>query len=185
MAVPDDEAGAPTPAGTRLGVIADNHGYLDPRVLELFAGVARILHAGDVIDPEILVALEVVAPLTAVAGNMDPEELAARLPREMAGEACGVRFALGHKYKRLTKLLAAGKIEGLTAGAMPDLVVYGHDHTPATAWIEGTLYLNPGSASAPEEEDDDPTVAIVEITPAGLAAFFFPLERQAAGEATR
>jgi putative phosphoesterase len=179
MAVPDDEAGAPTPAGTRLGVIADNHGYLDPRVLELFAGVARILHAGDVIDPTILAALEVVAPLTAVAGNMDPPELAARLPREVAGQACGVRFAPVHKYKRLTKRLAEGRIDGRAAGVVPELVVYGHDHMPAAAWVEGTLFLDPGSASAPHEEDDGPTVAIVSVSPVGLAITFLPLASRA------
>jgi len=96
----------------------------------------------------------------------------------VAGTAYGVRFALGHKYKRLTKRLAAGTIEGLAAGALPDLVVYGHDHMPAAAWVEGTLFLNPGSASAPHDEDDGPTVAIVEVTPAGLAVSFLPLERR-------
>ena len=61
---------------------------------------------------------------------------------------------------------------------MPDLVVYGHDHIPAAAWVDGTLFLNPGSASAPHEEDDGPTVAIVSVKPAGLAVCFIPLERR-------
>ena len=56
-------------------------------------------------------------------------------------------------------------------------MVYGHDHVAAAAWVDGTLYLNPGSASAPHEEDDDPTVAIVEVKPAGLAVTFVPLAR--------
>ena len=154
-------------------------------MLELFAGVTHIIHAGDDGDPAILVQLAAVAPVTAVAGNRDPGKPASRLPLEAAGEVAGVSFVVGHKRKRLVKALAAGRIKGWPERAMPDLVVDGHDHTPATAWVEGTLYLNPGSASAPEEEDDDPTVAIVEITPAGLAASFFPLERQAAGEARR
>ena len=37
--------------GARIGVISDNHGYLDPAVLEIFAGVTHIIHAGDVMDP--------------------------------------------------------------------------------------------------------------------------------------
>jgi putative phosphoesterase len=166
----------------RIGVLSDNHGTLDPAVLEIFAGVTHIIHAGDIVDPEILVQLATVAPVTAVAGNMDSCKLASTLRREAAGEVDGVRFVVGHKRKRLLKGLAAGKIEGAPAGTAPDLVVYGHDHLPAAAWVEGTLYLDPGSASAPEEEDDGPTVAIVEVKPAGLAVCFVPLERRAAEE---
>ena len=32
----------------RIGLIADTHGWLDPRVLEEFAEVDAILHAGDI-----------------------------------------------------------------------------------------------------------------------------------------
>ena len=96
-----------------------------------------------------------------------------------------MRFLVGHKRKRLLRELAAGNIEGVTEGAPPDLVIYGHDHVPAAAWVDGTLYLDPGSASAPHEEDDGPTVAIVEVRPAGLAVTFVPLERRDAEEAKR
>jgi putative phosphoesterase len=144
--------------------------------------VVHIIHAGDIVDPEILTALETVAPVTAVGGNMDAGDLAASLPRAVAGEVAGVRFVVGHKRKRLLKDLAAGKIAGVTDDAVPDLVVYGHDHVPAAAWVDGTLYLDPGSASAPHEEDDGPTVAIVEVRPTGLAVSFIPLERRDASE---
>ena len=70
-----------------------------------------------------------------------------------------MRFVVGHKPKRLLSRLSAGKIEG----ERPDLVVWGHTHTPSAAWIDGALYLNPGTASSPEDEDDGPTVAIVEV----------------------
>ena len=146
----------------RIGVISDNHGYLDPAVLEIFAGVSHIIHAGDIMDPQILERLEAVAPVTAVAGNMDSGEPTSVLPREVVGEVAGVRFLVGHKRKRLLRDLAAGSIAGLATDKL-DLVIYGHDHIPAAAWVDGTLYLDPGSASAPHEEDDGPTVAIVEV----------------------
>ena len=172
-----DGRSAPLPSVTRIGVIADNHGYLDPAVLEIFAGVTHIIHAGDIVEPEILAALRGLAPVTAVAGNMDSGDLSS-LPREAAGEVGGVRFVVAHKRKRVLKDLAAGRIDGLPKGEAPDLVIYGHDHVPAAAWVDGTLYLDPGSASAPHEEDDGPTVAIVEVRAAGLAVSFFPLERR-------
>lgn len=37
-------------SSVRIGVISDTHGYLDPGVLEVFAGVDHIIHAGDVMD---------------------------------------------------------------------------------------------------------------------------------------
>jgi len=177
-----DLAPRSAPAEVRIGVISDNHGFLDPEVLEIFAGVIHIIHAGDIVDPEIIRSLETVAPVTAVAGNMDSGEAMSSLPRDAVGEAGGVRFLVGHKRKRLLKDLAAGRIAGLTEP--PDLVVYGHDHVPAAAWVDTTLYLNPGSASAPHEEDDGPTVAIVSVRPAGLAVCFVPIRRRDAEPTT-
>ena len=168
-------------SGARIGVISDTHGYLDPRVLEEFAGVALIIHAGDIMDGATLEALAAIAPVTAVAGNMDDGKLG-KLPREVAGKVGGIRFIVGHKRKRLLKRLALGKIEGVGKHDSPDLVVCGHDHLPAVEWVDGTLFLNPGSASAPHFEDDDPTIAIVEPGPAGLGVRFVRLARRAEDE---
>jgi uncharacterized protein len=154
-----------------IGVLSDTHGYLDPEVPKLFAGVAHIVHAGDVMDADILRRLEGIAPVTAVAGNLDRPEDVGDLPREVVVEIEGVRVAVGHKPKRLLKRLRQGKLEadGL------QLVIWGHEHVPSAAWIEGVLHLNPGTASAPDEEDDGPTVALVERTEAGLSVRFVPL----------
>jgi len=162
----------------RIGVVSDTHGYLDPQVVEAFAGVDHIIHAGDIMDPATLEALAAVAPVTAVAGNMDDGKLG-KLPKEVAGKAGGVRFIVGHKRKRLLKRLTNGKIEGVGKHDVPDLIVCGHDHLPAVEWVDGTLYLNPGSASAPHYEDDDPSVAIVESGSAGLNVSFVRIPRRA------
>jgi putative phosphoesterase len=161
---------------TRIGVISDTHGYLDPLVVSVFAGVHHIIHAGDIMDPATLATLEGIAPVTAVAGNLDTGKLA-KLPREVAGQVAGVRFVVAHKRKRLIKRLMQGTIDGLSPESPPDLVVFGHDHLPAVEWIEGTVYLNPGTASSPHEEDDDPTVAVVAIEESGLSVRFVPLKR--------
>ena len=165
----------------RIGVISDTHGYLDPQVLEEFAGVDHIIHAGDIMDAETLEALGKIAPVTAVAGNMDDGKLG-KLPREVTGKVGGVRFLVGHKRKRLMKRLSTGKVEGLGKHESPDLVVVGHDHLPAAEWVDGTLFLNPGSASAPHYEDDDPTIAIVESGTAGLGVCFVRVPRRPDGE---
>lgn len=89
-----------------------------------------------------------------------------------AGDVAGVRLAVGHKRKRLVKRLVGG------TGGEFDLVVFGHDHVPSASWVGGTAWLNPGSASAPYEEDELPTVAIVERMPTGLGVRFIPLRRR-------
>jgi putative phosphoesterase len=163
-----------------IGVISDTHGYLDPLVASVFAGVRCIIHAGDTIDPDTLTVLESIAPVTAVAGNMDAGKLS-RLPREVAGKVGGLRFVVGHKRKRLLKRLALGKIDGVSREDPPHIVVFGHDHVPAIEWVDGILYLNPGTASSPHEEDDDPTVAVVTMEETGLSVRFVMLRRITAG----
>jgi putative phosphoesterase len=165
----------------RIGVVSDTHGHLDPQVLAEFAGVQYIVHAGDIMDPATIEALEALAPVTAVGGNMDDGKLG-KLPREVAGKVGGVRFIVGHKRKRLLKRLALGKIDGVGKHDSPDLVVCGHDHLPAVEWVDGTLFLNPGSASAPHFEDDDPTIAIVESGRSGLDVRFVRIPRRADDE---
>ena len=185
---PAKPEGAPAAVGRgrsvrpRIGVISDTHGYLDPAVVKLFGGVSHIIHAGDVGDAAILATLEAIAPVTAVSGNVESDDLALALPREVIGEIAGVRFVVAHKPKRLLKRLAAGRIVVGPDQIPPDLVVFGHVHVPSASWIDGALYLNPGTASSPDEEDDGPTVVIVEVEPAGLSARFIPLERRRADD---
>jgi predicted phosphodiesterase len=92
---------------------------------------------------------------------------------------------VAHKPKRLLKRLAAGKIGVGEERARPDLVVWGHTHVAGAAWVDGQLQLNPGTASAPDEEDDGPTVAVVEVTGNGLAVTFVPVPRRSVNEAGR
>ena len=80
----------------RLGVLADTHGALRPGVLDVFAKVDLILHAGDVGEPAILATLEALAPVTAVYGNVDGGALRARLPRVAEVKVDGFRFVVTH-----------------------------------------------------------------------------------------
>jgi len=155
--------------GTRIGLIADTHGTLDPDVLDLFRGVDHIVHAGDVGKRSVLRRLERIAPVTAVAGNTDSGKLAKELPQRASGEAGGVRFLVAHKPKHLKGLLRRGAPDGI------DLVVTGHLHEPSVSWEDDVLRVNPGTASSPEEGDPGPTVAVVTVTGGRLSATFLPV----------
>lgn len=63
-----------------IGALSDTHGVLDPAISRAFAGVDRILHAGDVGDQAILRRLASVAPVVAVRGNCDNEPWGLALP---------------------------------------------------------------------------------------------------------
>ena len=64
----------------RIGVLSDTHiptraRCLPPEIFTVFKNVELILHAGDLVDPLVLSELETLAPVQAVAGNMDPPGL--------------------------------------------------------------------------------------------------------------
>ncbi len=153
----------------RIGIISDTHGVLDPAVLKVFAGVAHIVHGGDVGKRSVLRRLATIAPVTAVRGNTDTGKLARELPEETIGEAVGIRFLVAHKAKRLRRRLRDGVPEGV------ELVVTGHLHEPSAIWEDGVLHLNPGTASSPDDGDPGPTVAIVAREGERLTVTFVPL----------
>lgn len=122
---------------TRIGVISDTHGLLRPEALTALAGVDRILHLGDVGEIEILTALQRIAPVSAIRGNVDIEGPCSRLPAFETVDADGHTLYLLHNLSLLDLNPAAA---GFSA------VLYGHTHQPKIEKKDGILYFNPGSA---------------------------------------
>lgn len=119
----------------RVSVLADTHGLLRPRVLELVRGSELILHAGDVGDPAILDELSVVAPVRAVRGNVDTDGRLARLPEVIDGDAGGLAYRMTHCRSDV----------GPNWHREVGLIVFGHSHRPELEWRGGCLLLNPGA----------------------------------------
>lgn len=65
-----------------IGVISDTHGLVRPEAIKALMGVELIVHAGDVGNPEVLTALQAVAPVVAVRGNIDRENGRKSCPRQ-------------------------------------------------------------------------------------------------------
>ena len=137
-----------------IGCVSDTHiptraSYLPGRLLAALAGVDLILHAGDLVSEEILTPLRLVAPVEAVAGNMDPPGLAEDLDRAVLLSAGPWRIGLTHGDEgpgRTTPERALGMFRGV------DVVVFGHSHRPLNERWGGVLLLNPGSATNPRRE---------------------------------
>jgi len=64
----------------RIGVISDTHGLLRPEAEQRLAGVAHIVHAGDIGRPDVITGLRQIAPVIAIRGNVDTGHWAERYP---------------------------------------------------------------------------------------------------------
>jgi uncharacterized protein len=145
-----------------VGLISDTHGLLRPAVHDALAGCSRILHAGDVCGDEILAELELIAPVSAVAGNCDPPGHP-RLPARLDLEIAGVRIHVSHGHELGTPTPAR-----LLAAYDADVIMYGHTHRPFVRRVaDGRLLVNPGAAG-PRRFDISPTVGLLTIDGPGF-----------------
>ena len=134
----------------RIGVLSDTHLPASAETLAFaadldagpFAGVEMILHAGDLVAPEVLLAFT-RCPVLAVRGNMDPD--APGLPQKrliVVGEA---RIGLMHGWGASCDL--EERLLKEFYGVDLDVLVYGHSHKPVCHRRNGILMFNPGSAA--------------------------------------
>jgi putative phosphoesterase len=85
----------------KIGVISDTHlrssAKLLPNIIyQVFDGVDMILHAGDILIDEVIIELEAIAPVYAVAGNNDGYDMLVKYRRKKIIEAGGKRIGLTH-----------------------------------------------------------------------------------------
>ena len=122
----------------------------------------RILHAGDIGGSEILDELELLAPVTAVYGNVDRGLVRRRLPQVAELELDGFRFVVTHGDQ-----FGRGVKPAQLQQAFPeaDLIVFGHTHQALIRDLpDFTVIVNPGAAG-PQRFDLGPSVAIMETEP--------------------
>ncbi|HYA98997.1 MAG TPA: metallophosphoesterase family protein [Ktedonobacteraceae bacterium] len=130
-----------------IGVISDTHipqfNKLPDAIWEYFANVELIIHAGDLSILRVIAELEMLAPVVAVQGNVEYEEVVEKLPikREVVVGHCriGIVHILGDSHNRLK----------MARQEFPNarVVIYGHSHIPWNEDRNGLLLFNPGSAT--------------------------------------
>lgn len=157
----------------RVGLISDTHGLFRPGIPALFAGVDLIVHAGDVGHPAILARLADIAPVEAVAGNVDDvhdPQLAAQRTIPVGGLMLHVSH--GHELGSPTP---ARLVERYAA----DVIVFGHTHRSLVVTLSyggrSTLVVNPGAAG-PRRFDLLPSVAILTVRDGRVDAQVVDLE---------
>ncbi|MDA9420740.1 MULTISPECIES: metallophosphoesterase family protein [Bradyrhizobium] len=121
----------------RIGVISDTHGLLRPEAEQCLAGVAHIIHAGDIGAEHVLDGLRRIAPVSAIRGNVDTGDWARNYRDTETVRLGRLDFYILHDLNELGSKPAP---DGVTA------VISGHSHRASVKSIDGVLYLNPGSA---------------------------------------
>ncbi|AKF11796.1 metallophosphoesterase family protein [Sandaracinus amylolyticus] len=134
----------------QVGLISDTHGLVRPEALAALAGVARVVHAGDVGGRHVLDALSAIAPVTAVRGNNDDDAFGRTLPERATITLGGARVHVVHERAHVA-------LDEHVA-----LVVTGHSHRPAIEARDGVTWIDPGSAG-PRRFSLPITIARIEI----------------------
>jgi len=128
----------------KIGVLSDTHGFLDPKIPRLFAGVAHILHAGDIGEPMIELELKFIAPVTVVLGNTD---LGLSFKETEVVELAARKVLVHHI---VNPLAPDDRLKARLAREKPDVVVFGHTHKRFCETLGGILFFNPGYSGKPK-----------------------------------
>jgi len=172
----------------RIGLISDTHiptaaPELWPQVYDAFRGVDLIMHAGDLMVPEVIDWLEEVAPVIAVWGNGDFGGWQRTVPPDDArlSEAkvltvgdrkseVGGRTADDHPPASDLRRLRIGLVHDLQLPEHPplrtlegqmshyfggpvDVIVRGSTHAAEITRVKGVLIVNPGSPMFPNHQN--------------------------------
>jgi len=148
----------------KIALISDTHipaslSRLPEALLSQIAGVDAILHAGDIVSSAVLETLNEIAPTTAVAGNMDPPEVAGVLSDreliQLEGRTIGLKH--GHQPHGLQSHYIERPYDApemelffqLMSTQLPDaeIIVFGHFHRPVITYWKDILFINPGAVS--------------------------------------
>ncbi|MDO9515391.1 MAG: metallophosphoesterase family protein [Syntrophales bacterium] len=129
----------------KIGVISDTHlnisdDRLEKIVEDHFHDVALVLHAGDIVNLEVLDVFR-GKEVYAVSGNMDHAPVREIFPEKRVVEIEGRRIGLIHGWG------APSGLEEKILREFEDVecIVYGHTHRAMNEVKGGVLFFNPGS----------------------------------------
>jgi putative phosphoesterase len=154
----------------RVVVVADTHGRPHPNSDALVREQAphAIVHAGDIGDAAVVTALERIAPVFAVRGNIDARSLdfpeALTVDVTDAGRSI-LRLLVVHIGVNGPKLRA--EVARLARDETARLVICGHSHVPFLGSDRGITVFNPGSAG-PRRFQLPIVFGVMDVAPIGI-----------------
>ena len=131
---------------TRIGLLSDTHGLLDPRVLEHFRDVDEIWHAGDIGSDDVLRRLREYKPTRAVYGNMDSGDVRYSLSEFYRFKVEEVNVLMTHIGGYPNRYEPG--IKELIIKEKPNIFISGHSHILKVMNDHSLnlLHINPGAA---------------------------------------
>ena len=154
-------------ASKTVGLIADTHvparaKCIPKAVFKIFENVDFIVHAGDLVQLDVIDELERLAPVLAVHGNMDGPEVSGALPKLNALKIYDWKIGVMHDPNTL---FGRGKMREIAKQNGFNAFVYGHTHNANIKWEGQILYINPGSPTNPMVSFiNKPSVALLKVT---------------------
>jgi putative phosphoesterase len=150
----------------RIALVADTHiptaiHELPSQLLEHLKRVDLILHAGDLVCPEVLESLRKVARTIAVYGNADEPDVVRQLPYKqsltLAGKSIGLihgnqppeieREYLKPEYDYDSPPVGAFYEFLLNEFPEAEIIIFGHLNMPLVKREHNRLLINPGSVA--------------------------------------
>ncbi len=119
----------------KIGVISDTHGLIRDEINLFLKGCDLIIHAGDMVNEDIILHLRSMSKVIAVRGNNDYSD----------------KFS---NYADFEEVIVNGHIKICVVHDINDIedkitnydiVIHGHTHKPMRRYVSNTLVLNPGS----------------------------------------
>ncbi len=133
---------------TRIGLIADTHGYLDDAVFEHFKQCDEIWHAGDFGNIELAIHLAEKSglPVKGVYGNIDGQDVRSVYPEQLVFQCEDVKVMMRHigGYPPIYNPDTRKELQL----HKPQLFIAGHSHLLKVMYDDKLqcLHMNPGAA---------------------------------------
>lgn len=145
----------------KVVIVSDSHGQNHnlKSVLKREKPYDMLIHCGDYEDVESELVRLAGCDVHVVAGNMDS---GSNLPEEKLVTLGSHKLYVVHGHR---SRLYAG-LQNLYYSALEheaDYVIFGHLHRPIIETYSGITMLNPGSITAPRQEDRRPTYMILQL----------------------
>ena len=155
---------------TRIGIISDTHGYLDPRIAEVISGCDLAIHAGDIMGQHVLEQMQPRSgEVVAVRGNNDNETV---WNSDEHAKLSTLDHVANIKLQGGSLVVVHGHLHGgnhpkhsVMRHQFPEArtIVYGHSHKmicdmESTPWV-----VNPGAAGQTRTRGG-PSCLILEVS---------------------
>ena len=131
---------------TKIGLLSDTHGWLNPAIYDFFKDCDEIWHAGDIGNDDVAIELAAFKKLRAVYGNIDDWEIRADYPQYQIFNIENIKVVMTH-IGGYPNAYAPG-IKQILWEEKPDIFISGHSHILKVMRDQklGLLHLNPGAA---------------------------------------